>query len=140
MNKVYLSGEKYRLELHWSDTEYIEGECLFKGAYFTGPVLQIAERIEENSSMMLDFYKQYYVIVDNVYIGKLVWNQVTYVDNKILLDGCKLTHKSELNKVPKLTASDMLVIDCSHHERQTHDFYTTYKTYVSNGDTQVYTF
>ena len=140
MGNEFLLGEKYRLDVKWVDVEYKENTCLFIGAYFTGPVLQFAEKIEPSNSMELDFFKQYFVLVDNVYIGTLSWEEVSYVEDKVLLSNCTLTHKSELHKVPRLEKNDTLVIDCKLHERETHDFYPTYKTYVSNSDTQVYNF
>lgn len=140
MVNEFLLGEKYRLDVKWEDVEYKEGVCIFKGAYFSGPVLQFAEKIEPNNTMALDFFKQYFVLVDNVYIGTFSWGEVTYKEDMVLLSNCTLSHKSELHKVPKLKKRDMLVIDCKLHERETHDFYPTYKTYVVNSDTQVYNF
>jgi len=137
---MFLLGEKYRLDLKWSSTVYKEGICFFKDAYFSGPVLSFAEKIEPNNSMDLDFFKQYFVLVTNVYIGKLSWEDVIYKDDRIYLANCTLTHKSELNKVPTLKNNDLLVIDCKNHERETHDWYPTYRTYVSNEDTQIYNF
>ena len=140
MNKEFYISEKYRLDLRWESLAYFDNVCVFKGAYFSGPALQFAEVIEPNNSMELDFFKQYFVLVDNVYIGKFSWYDVTYHKDKVLLSDCTLTHKSELHKVPKLKSSDYLVIDCQLHEREIHTFYTTYRTYVSNADSQVYNF
>ncbi len=140
MNNDFLLGEKYRLDIKWTQTNYDEGVCRFTDAYMSGPVLSFAEKIEPNTSMELDFFKQYFVLVDNVYIGTLAWADVTYVKNKVYLSDCTLTHTSELHKVPKLQAKDMLVVDCKLHEREDHPFNPTYKTYVSNSDTQVYNF
>ncbi len=140
MTKDFLLGEKYKLEVRWSDVNYDDDVCNFINAYFTGPVLKFAEKIESNDNMALDFFKQYFILVDNVYIGTLSWGEVKYIKDKVFLKNCKLTHKTELNKVPKLVAKDMLVIDCELHEREIHSFYPTYKTYVSNEDTQVYNF
>ena len=140
MRDLFQLGEKYRLELMWDDLIYEDNTCRFINAYFSGPVLYFAEKIESNNFMFLDFFKQYFVLVDNVYIGKLSWGEVTYNTNKIDLANCVLTHESELHKVPKLEKSDILIIDCKQHERETHAFFTTYKTYVSNRDLQVYNF
>lgn len=135
---MILSSEKYRLDLKWEAIEYKDNVCVFKGAYFSGPVLAVSEMVESNSNIELDFYTQYFIIVNNVYIGKLSWGEVKYVSDKILLQDCTITHKSEINKVPQLKNNDMLIIDCRNHERETHDFYPNYKTYVVNEDTQVY--
>ncbi len=140
MRDLFLLGEKYRLDLTWDDAVYTDNTCTLTNACFSGPVLQFAEKIESNNHMFLDFFKQYFILVDNVYIGKLSWGEVTYLNNKVLLSNCVLTHESEIHKVPKLLSNDMLVIDCKQHERETHDFYTTYRTYVSNKDLQVYNF
>ncbi len=140
MGREFLLGEKYRLDLRWEDVRYEEGVCYFIKAYLSGPVLKFAEEIEPNNTMQLDFFKQYFVLVDSVYIGVLSWGEVVYKKDKVFLKDCKLTHKSELNKVPKLLNNDTLVIDCQLHERETHALYPTYKTYVSNEDTQVYNF
>ena len=48
MNKFLLS-EKFRLELRWEDVLYEQpGKCKLVGGYFTGPVLQIAQKIIDN--------------------------------------------------------------------------------------------
>ena len=132
--------EKYRLNLKWDKTEYIDNTCIFHGAYLSGPVLTLAEKIESNNSMRLDFFKQYFILVSNVYIGNLSWGEVVYKEDNVYLMDCKLTHASELHKVPKLSDRDYLIIDCKYHDREIHSFYPTYKTYVSNEDTQLYTF
>ncbi len=133
-------GDKHRLDLRWESVAYFDNICLFKGAYFSGPVLQFAEKIEPDNSMELDFFKQYFVLVDNVYIGKFSWKDVVYKEDIVLLSECTLTHKSELHKVPKLEDMDYLVIDCRLHDRETHAFHTNYRTYVANSDSQVYNF
>lgn len=140
MTTSFLSREKYRLDIKWDSVRYEEGICIFKGAYFSGPVLKLAEQIEPNDKIELDFFKQYFILVDNVYIGTFSWEEVTYAEDKILLSNCTLTHKSELHKVPKLEDKDMLIVDCKLHEAETHSFNPTYRTYVSNSDTQVYSF
>ena len=140
MEKLFLSREKYRLELHWYNTNYNEGICLFDNAYFSGPVLNLAEKIEANNSIQLDFFKQYFVLVTNVYIGTLSWDDVVYVEDKVYLMNCRLTHNSELHKAPKLEKNDILIIDCYLHDRETHMFYPSYLTYVVNTDKQLYNF
>ena len=132
--------DKYKLHLKWEKTEYKDNTCVFHGAYFSGPALAFAEKIESNNNIRLDFFKQYFILVSNVYIGNLSWGEVIYKDDKVYLLNCTLTHASELHKVPKLGDRDFLIIDCKNHDRETHDFYPTYKTYISNEDTQLYTF
>jgi hypothetical protein len=140
MRDLFQLGEKYRLDFSWDDVIYVDNTCKFVNACFSGPVLQFAEKIESNNFMLLDFFKQYFILVDNVYIGKLSWGEVIYNEHRVNLVNCILTHESELHKVPKLEKTDILIIDCKQHERETHAFYTTYKTYVSNKDLQVYNF
>lgn len=131
---------KYILYLRWRGLTYKEGVCVFKDAYFSGPVLKYAERIEPYDSISLDFYKQYYVLVDNVYIGKLSWGKVSYLDDRVSLSYCILQHDTELHKVPKIRKNDILVIDCSNHERDTHDYYPVYKAVIVNEDKYIYNF
>lgn len=133
-------NSKYRLDLKWDKAHYEEGVCYLYGAYFSGPVLKEAEQIASNNSMLLDFFKQYFVLVTNVYIGTLHWGEVIYKNEKVYLQNCRITHNSELHKVPKLEDKDMLIIDCRNHDREIHDFFPTYKTYVTNADTQIYNF
>jgi len=135
---MFLLEDKYKLELKWKKVRYEDGVCYLKSAYFSGPVLKYAEKIEANNSIDLDFYKHYFIIVENVYIGKLSWGKVDYINDKVFLSDCRLTHKSEINKVPKLLDNDILVIDCKLHEREIHGFYPNYNTYVLNENTQVY--
>ena len=140
MRSGFLLGEKYRLDVKWASVSYEDDICVFIGAYLSGPVLSFAEEVEPNNSMALDFFKQYFFLVDNIYIGTFSWGEVTYVEDKIFLSDCTLTHETEIHKVPKLEDNDMLIIDCKLHEAETHSFNPTYKTYVSNEDTQVYNF
>jgi hypothetical protein len=137
---MFLLGEKYRLDLKWNKVIYTDNVCSLIGANFSGPALAFAEQIGSNDSIQLDFFKQYCIIVDNVYIGKLSWGEVEYKNNVVYLKDCTLKHTSEINKVPQLANNDVLVIDCKDHEAELHSFYPTYKTYVINEDTQVYTF
>lgn len=137
-----LLGEKYRLELHWKKAVYEkESICDLKGAYFSGPALSDAEEVQSKDEILLDFYSQYIVFVKNVYVGKLSWGIVKYnKDNTISLSDAKITHATELNKVPKLKDNDYLVIDTSNHEMAVHMFNLTYKTYVVNEGGESYNF
>ncbi len=137
---MLLPTDLYRLELHWDTCRYEDNICYFTKAYFSGPVLKMAEKINSNDNILLDFFRQYFVVVDNIYVGKLSWGDVTYVEDRVYLRDCTLTHKSELNKAPKLTTTDYMIIDCKNHDRNVHDFNPNYKTYVVNQDTQVYNY
>jgi hypothetical protein len=141
MSKFMLS-ERYKLELHWFNARYDNpGVCLLSGAYFSGPALQDAVKLNNNDYIMLDFYSQYLVLVSNVFTAKLSWGEVSYKDNKIIrLSDATMSHDTELNKVPKLCNNDYLVIDTSNHEVSKHRFNLLYKTYVVNGDSELYNF
>lgn len=141
MDKFSLS-EKYKLEIHWSKAVYKnEGRCELKNAYFSGPALMQADKINDNDSIMLDFYKQYVVITKNAYVGKFSWVEVVYnKDNTVSLKDATITHDTELNRVPKLENSDHLIIDTKGHETETHAYNLVYKTYVVNEDTTLYKF
>lgn len=135
-------GERYRLEVHWKSAMYEQdGICKLVDAYFCGPVLNEAQQIANNDSILLDFFEQYYLVVNNVYVARLSWKEVKYnPDKTISLEGAIITHDTELNKAPKLNNSDYLVIDTKGHEVENHHFHPVYKTYVVNNDTQIYKF
>ena len=138
----FLLGERYRLEIHWSKAEYkIEGVCYLRDAYFSGPALQIAEEIQPNNHMLLDFYKQYYIFAENVYIATFAWGNVTYnSDGTVALDEVTLSHDTELNRVPKLKNDDYLVIDTKNHEVESHSQFPTYTTIVVDVNGKAYNF
>lgn len=139
----YLISEKFRLELHWEDVLYTqEGRCELKGAYFTGPALQIAQRISEKDYMVLDLYSQYLVLTKGVYVLRFEWSGIKYNDdeNKVYLFGCCLLHNEDLNLVPKLKVSDYFVIDTSDHEFSIHQYALVYKTLLIKEDHLRYKF
>jgi len=141
MEKFSLS-ERYRLELHWDKVFYErEGICKLSGAKFSGPALNESLRLNDNDHILLDFFKQYFLVVSQVYVAKLSWGVVTYNSNgTISLGDAMISHDTELNKAPKLLDTDYLVIDTSDHEVTKHAFHTVYKTYVVNLDTNLYKF
>jgi hypothetical protein len=138
----FIFSDRYRLELHWKNVVYEQdGVCKLGNAYFSGPALVEADKINDNDSIMLDFFQQYLILVDNVYVAKFSWRQIIYnKDNTITLKDAFVTHNTELNKVPKLTDTDFLIIDTENHETEKHPFNLLYKTYVVNTDTQLYKF
>lgn len=141
MDKFILS-ERFRLELKWKQVIYeIEGVCKLDGAYFCGPALTEALQLNNNDHIMLDFYVQYMVLVNNVYVAKLSWREVVYnSDGTISLKDAIITHDTELNRVPKLKDNDYLVIDTENHEVEKHLFNMLYKTFVVNETTSLYMF
>lgn len=128
---MFMLSERYKLELHWNGLNYDkDGVCLFTGAYFSGPAINNALPLQANDHIMLDFYRQYFVLVPKPYIGKFSWGEVIYKENKIFLRDSKLENTDLLNKVPKLNSNDYLVIDTENHEEAIHSFNFLYKTYV----------
>lgn len=139
---TFLLGEKYRLDLTWSTIEYVkEGECKFTKAKFSGPALNSAEEIQSGDHIFIDFYKQYYVKVKNVYIGQLKWGNILYnKDNSVTLQDCYLTYDIVLNNNIKLGNKDKIVIDTKGHDIEEHMFNFNYVAYVINNDEQLYNF
>ncbi len=138
MDKFLLS-ERYRLEIHWKGLTYKEQECLFDGAYFSGPALSLANEINSEDVILLDFYSQYIKFVSGVYVGKFSWGEVKYKDNDVLLENAMLVQE-ELSSVPKLKNDDYLAIDALNHEEAVHVFNPMYKTYVVNKEIGCYNF
>lgn len=134
--------DRYRLELHWKKAVYEQdGRCKLIGAYFSGPALAEAEKINDVDFLMMDFFSQYIILVKSAYVAKLSWGGVVY--NKEGTVGLKkvfVTHDTELNRVPKFKSGDHLIIDTHGHDVKDHAFNLVYKTYVVNEDTALYKF
>ncbi len=140
--KEFMLSEKFRLELRWKKAVYeVEGLCKLSGAYFCGPAVKEISLLNSNDNIILDFYSQYIVLVKNVYLAKLSWGEVIFNgDDTISLNDAIITHDTELNRVPKLSNKDYLVIDVEDHEVSKHAFNLVYKTYVVNEITNLYKF
>jgi len=137
----FLSKERFKLELRWSNVEYIEDtKCLLKDAYFSGPALQIAQKINNNDHLMLDFYSQYIQLVKGTYVGKFSWREVNYQKDNVFLNNAILEHDTELVTVPILNNNDYFVIDTSDHEISIHSQNLVYKTYVISEENTLYRF
>lgn len=140
---MFTISEKFTLSFSWETVVYnVLGACEFKGAKFTGPAMQIADPISSNDSIAVDFYSQYFVLVKDVYVGTLSWGEVVYSDDGITanLRDARLTHRSELNKVPTLSDDDWLLIDTVNHVDELHNNYMVYPTYVMKPDKDLYRF
>jgi len=134
-------SERYRLEIHWDSVSYDrDGICFFKNAYFSGPVLSNMLALQPNDSIMLDFYKQYFVLVPKPFIGKFSWGEVIHTEGKIFLKDARLEHADLLNKVPTLNNNDYMVIDTEEHEEATHRFNLFYKTFIVKDTGDEYNF
>jgi hypothetical protein len=141
MSKFLLS-ERYRLELHWKSVVYErDGVCRLEGAYFSGPALKIAERINGSDRINLDFYKQYVIFVENAYVASLKWQDVAYMGNgTVILKDAIITHETELNRVPKFKDTDYIVIDTQKHESKTHHLHLVYESFVVDENGDLYSF
>jgi len=110
-------------------------------AYFSGPVLSIAERIQGNDSINLDFFEQYPIITRNAYVAKFSWGNVIYnKNNTITLKDAIISHDKDLHKVPQLHDNDYIVIDTKNHESEVHHFNLVYRAYVVNENFIMYNF
>jgi len=134
--------DRYRLELRWGKAVYNrEGVCEFAKAQFMGPALSEAVRLEDSDHIMLDFFRQYYVLTKNVYVAKFSWHGVQYnKDGSISLKEAIMAHDTEINRVPILKNDDYLIIDTNGHEIEDHPFNTVYKTFVVNNTSTLYNF
>ena len=123
--------DKYSLELHWLNVTYIEEEnnviIRLNGAYFSGPALRIALKINNNELIRLDFTEQYAILLRNYHIATLKWGEVIYSGAIAYLKNSYI-HVSKESEVPKFLNDDFLVIDTSLHEEKTHMIYLNYNT------------
>jgi hypothetical protein len=119
---------KYRLELHWDSVEYAEDDrAVFKGAYFTGPVLSDAAQINDDDELILDITKQHVILaaMEDFYQAVLKWKGVDYKDDKVFLKECWVKGKY-VNSLEKLENDDWILIDCREHEEENHPFLLVY--------------
>jgi len=136
----FLLSEMYRLELHWKKVVYSEESCEFNAAYFSGPALSIAQKINNNEYIKLDFFKQYFPNILDVYVAKFKWGEVIYnSDNTATLNDTFLID-SGVSKSPKLKNTDYIVIDTEDHEASKHGFNLVYVSYVVNENGVLYKF
>jgi len=135
-------SERYRLEIHWKKAVYEQDDmCKLEGCYFSGPALQMAAKINNNDNINIDFYKQYVVLVKNVYVARLNWGEVVYnKNNTVTLKNARITHNTEFNKVPKLKDTDYIVIDTKKHEAAIHHLHLVYESFVVNENGELYKF
>lgn len=137
--RKFLLSERYRLELHWKKCIHVKaGEMHFEGAYFSGPVLKEAAKLNDTDHITLDFCFQTMILVNNVYTGTFAWNGVSYKDNEIFLKAAILMYDEKLKNIPKLNDTDYFVIDTKNHENEKHNYNVLYSTYVVNKDGELY--
>ena len=71
---AFLLSERYRLELRWKKVLRPKaGVMHLIDAYFYGPALAQADKINDNDTIRLDFCSQLIVLVKSVYVGDLRW-------------------------------------------------------------------
>lgn len=138
----FLLSERFRLELHWKNAIYERaGVCALTGAYFSGPALSSASKINSNEAINLDFVNQYYILAKKVYVAKFSWGEVLYNKNgTVSLKDAMLSHDIVLNIVPKFKKKDYIIIDTKGHEVEEHVYNLIYITYLINKDGDLYNF
>lgn len=119
---------KYRLELHWSSVEYNEDDLVvLKGAYFTGPVLSDAAKLNDVDKLTLDMTKQHAILpaMEDYYQALLNWKGVEYKEDKVYLKEVAIRGKY-INSLEKLENEDWILIDCREHEEELHPYLLVY--------------
>jgi hypothetical protein len=136
----FLSTEKFKLEVRWEKVlRPKSGEMHLVDAYFTGPVLAQAEKINSNDYITIDFCSQFVVLVKNVFIAKFSWGEVTYgKDNKVYLKNAMLTYDPLIQGIPNLENADYLVIDTRDHENEKHLYNMLYPAYTIDNENELY--
>ena len=123
---------KYRLELHWESLEKNDDNlCFLYGAYFFGPALKIAQKINPHDNITLDLTPQYSKLITNYYFLTLSWNEVEYKDNKVYLKNTILKGDF-VNNVSTLSNVDFIYIDTELHENEKHLYNLVYPSKIVN--------
>lgn len=132
--------DKYRLELHWSSCRLVSADtAVLSKAYFTGPVLADAQPIGAPDFIDLDLTPQHLVVLGGYYIVRLSWAGVTYADDRIFLEGARLTNEC-LETVHRLGDRDYMVINTEKHEAEKHPYNLVYPAQTMRGDRAPYVF
>lgn len=137
-----LLGEVYKLELHWGKVLRPKAGIMhLTEAYFSGPALAQANKINDSDYIQLDFISQLITLVRSLYIAKLSWGEVIYnKNNTITLKSAIIEYDPEIKGIPNLKAKDYLVIDTENHESEKHMYHMLYPAYVVNADSELYTY
>lgn len=134
-------ASKYELKLSWDSITYeTEGLCKVIGAKFTGNALSLANKVESNDSIKLDFYKQYYSVLEGIYVVDFKWGEAINRSGEVLLKDTFFIHNTLIHIAPRFNNSDYILIDTSDHEEVSHMYTFVYKSYVLNEDGQLYNF
>lgn len=138
MVKIY--KQKYKLELHWSGIEYLNGTIAkLVGAYFCGPVLKDAAQLEAPDFIDIDLTPQLLTLLDSYYIVRLDWDKVEYSGDNIILGGARLTN-NVLKDFHKLQNDDYILINTEKHEEETHAYHLVYESQIIRADNQPYSY
>ena len=138
--KEFLISERYRLEIHWDTVTYEQdGVACLDGVFFSGPVVSDIAVMQENDSINMDFSKQYSKLISSYYIARLSWGELRFTPNKIYLSNVTIINK-HINSIPKLRATDYIVVDTLEHESDKHYKNLNYKAYLLNADGTLYNF
>lgn len=139
---AFLLSEKYRLEIHWDRVEKDEnyGILYFTNPRFSGPVLKVADKINDIDEIRLDFCSQYTILVKNIYTATFMWEGVIYKDNIIYLKKAVLTYDNDIEGIPTLKDDDYIVIDTRNHENEKHYYNLLYPAYTVSKEHDMYNF
>ena len=127
-------SNRYRLELRWASVQYTaDNVALLEGAYFCGPVLKDAAKINPNDQLTIDMTQQHLLFIPDYYQAVLKWKAVEYKEGKVLLGEATLKGKY-VNSIEKLRKADWILIDCANHEVKKHPFNLVYWSEVRKED------
>ena len=130
--------DEYRLELHWDGVDKNKDDsCNLYGTYFSGPVISRAEKINPGDNITLDFTPQYSRIITSYYFVKLLWGQLEYKDEKVILQDVVMRGEF-VNRVSNLKDSDYIIIDTSQHDGNKHLYSLVYRASVINESGEEY--
>jgi hypothetical protein len=132
--------DSYKLYFRWNGLHYDRGVTSFIKAWFYGPVLLGASKIQDNDFLDLDYTKQNLntglFVPKDFYIARLSWKTVTYIEDIVLLEECKLSH-NKAGSLSNLKEGSSFLIDCSNHDETRHAKHLVYPAAVLNTELEV---
>jgi len=136
----FILSDRYRLELRWQKAHKKDNTVVFEGAYFTGPVLAIADKLNDVDEIRLDFCFQYTILVKHIYVATFKWKGVSYKENRIELGEAMLVYDKDVENAPTLKHTDYIVIDTRQHENEKHYYNMFYPAFVVSNENILYKF
>ncbi|MCK5016493.1 MAG: hypothetical protein KAS32_05405 [Candidatus Peribacteraceae bacterium] len=128
----------YRLELHWESVDKNKDDsCNLIGAYFSGPVLKHAEKIQPADKITLDLTPQYSRILTSYYFTQCEWGDIEYSNEIVILNNVILKGDF-VNSISKLSNTDYILIDTSKHDGEGHVYHLVYRAYVVDKEGKEY--